>query len=197
VSAQIIKKRARFFLAVEGESEQSFVTWLQVLSRKELHIHLDALLLGGGGFKSMLQKAVRLHKRRRRTAGAYQDRFLIVDSDRADQGDWTIEKLRREAAKHKIIVCVQSPNHEGLLLRMMPGMEREIPDAASAQTKLKSRWPSYQKPVNAHALGRQFSLDDLLRVATVDSELATLLKRIGLMAGQANPRVHPVADVKG
>jgi len=197
VPTQIIKKRARFFVAVEGESEQSFVTWLQVLSQKGLSIHLDAVPLGGGGFKSMLQKAVRQHKRRCRTKGAYRDRFLIVDSDRADQRDWSIEKLRLEAAKHKILVCVQSPNHEGLLLRMMPGMEREIPDAASAQTKLKSRWPSYQKPVNAHALGRQFALDDLLRVASVDSDLATLLKRIGLMAGQANPRAHPVTDAKG
>lgn len=181
--AQIIKTRARFFVAVEGENEQSFVTWLQALSQKELHIHLDGIPLGGGGFKSMLQKAVHLHKRRCRTSGAYKDRFLVVDGDRAEQGDWSIEKLRREAAKHKITVYVQSPNHEGLLLRMMRGMEHEIPDAASAETRLKSRWPNYQKPVNAHALGRQFSLDDLLRVANVDPDLETLLKRIGLMGG--------------
>ena len=180
--AQIIKSRARFFVAVEGESEQSFVKWLYELSNEEkLHIHLDGVPLGGGGFKSMLQKAVRLHQRRCRTAGAYQDRFLIVDRDRAEQGDWSIEKLRREAAKHNITVCVQSPNHEGLLLRMMSGMEHEIPDAASAETRLRSRWPDYQKPVNAHALGRRFSLEDLLRVARVDSDLETLLKMIGLM----------------
>ncbi len=64
--------------------------------------------------------------------------------------------------------------------RMMTGMEREIPDTASAETKLKSRWPNYQKPVNAFALGRRFSLDDLLRVARVDADLETLLKKIGL-----------------
>jgi hypothetical protein len=181
--AQIIKTRARFFLAVEGESEQSFVKWLQELSEEHLHIHLDGVPLGGGGFKSMLQKAVRLHRRRCQNAGAYQDRFLIVDRDRAVQGDWSIENLRREAAKHHIAVCVQSPNHEGLLLRMMAGMEHEIPDAASAETRLKSRWPDYQKPVNAHALARRFSLGDLLRVASVDSDLASLLKKIGLMGG--------------
>ena len=183
MAPQIIKKRTRFFVAVEGESEQSFVTWLQVLSQKELHIHLDGVPLGGGGFKSMLEKAVRLLKRRCKTAGAYQDCFLIVDGDRAEQGDWSIDKLRREATKHKITVCVQNPNHEGLLFRMMRGMEREIPDAASAATRLKSRWPNYQKPVNAHALGRQFTLDDLLRVASVDADLETLLKKIGLMGG--------------
>ena len=60
----------------------------------------------------------------------------------------------------------------------MRGMEREIPDAA---TKLKSRWPNYQKPMNAHALGRQFSIADLLRAASVDSDLEILLKKIGLM----------------
>ena len=181
--ARIIKPRARFFVAVEGESEQSFVKWLQLLSEKDLHIYLDAVPLGGGGFKSMLQKAARLHKRRCRTAGAYQDRFLVVDRDRAEQGDWSIGKLRSEAAKHRMTVCVQSPNHEGLLFRMIPGMERGTPDAASAETKLKNHWPNYQKPVNAHALERQFSLDDLLRVANVDSDLRTFLKKIGLMGG--------------
>jgi hypothetical protein len=180
--AQIARIRARFFVAVEGESEQSFVTWLQELSQNELHIHLDGVLLGGGGFKSMLQKAVRLHKRCCRK-GAYQDRFLIVDRDRAEQGDWSIEELRREAAKHRITVCVQSPNHEGLLLRMMPGMERENPDAASVETKLIRLWPGYQKPMNARELGRRFSLDDLLRAAGADSDLETFLKRIGLMGG--------------
>jgi hypothetical protein len=182
MAAPIRQIRARFFVAVEGESEQSFVAWLQILSEKELHIHLDSVLLGGGGYKSMLLKAARLHKRRCRT-GAYRARFLIVDGDRAGQGDWSIDELRREATKQKIIVCVQSPNHEGLLFRMMPGMERETPDAASVAAKLKSRWPIYEKPMNAHALGRRFSLDDLLRVAKVDSDLQTLLKRIGFIGG--------------
>jgi hypothetical protein len=177
---QVVNLRARFFVAVEGESEQSFVRCLQTLSQNELHIHLDAVPLGGGGFKSMLQKAVRLHKRGSRM-GTYEARFLIVDGDRATQGDWSIERLRREAAKHNIIVCVQDPNHEGLLLRMMPGRECESPNTASAEKKLKRQWPSYQKPVTARDLGRQFSLDDLLRVANVDSDLKSLLTRIGLM----------------
>lgn len=170
-------------MAVEGQSEQSFVAWLQMLSEKKLRIHLDCVPLGGGGFKSMLEKAVSQHKRRRRTAGAYQDCFLVVDRDRAEQGDWAIEKLRSEAARHKITVCVQTPNHEGLLLRMMPGMEREFPGAALAEARLKSRWANYQKPVNAQALQRQFSLDDLLRAASVDPDLETLLRGIGLIEG--------------
>jgi hypothetical protein len=176
-----IRKRTRYFLAVEGESEQAFVTWLHILSGNELHVHLDSHPLGGGGFKSMLEKAVALHERRRKAKGAYRNRFLIVDGDRAGQGDWSVEKLRSEAAKHEIIVCVQWPNHEGLLLRMTPGMESEVPDAETAEAELKRCWPGYQKPVNAHALKRRFSLDDLLRVANVDTDLGILLKAIGLM----------------
>lgn len=172
--------RIRFFLAVEGESEQSLVRWLQTLSEKELHVHLDTFPLGGGGFKSMLEKAVRLHKRHCRS-GVYRDRFLIVDRDRAEHGDWSIDELRCEAGKHKFIVCAQNPNHEGLLLRMMPGLEHEIPDAASAKARLRARWANYEKPMNAQALGRRFSLGDLLRVARVDADLASLLKKIGLM----------------
>ena len=177
-----IRIRVRFFIAVEGESEQSFVIWLQKLSERGLHIHLDCVPLGGGGFKSMLEKTVRAHKRRSRM-GTYKDRFLLVDADRAERGDWSIEKLKREAAKHKITVCIQNPNHEGLLLRMMPGMERHIPDPVSVRTKLRRHWPSYKKPANAHALMRQFSLDDLLRVANIDADLQNLLRKVGLMPG--------------
>lgn len=170
-------------MAVEGESEQSFVRWLQTLSDEKgaAHIHLDAFLLGGGGFKTMLENAMREHKRRCKAKGAYEDRFLLVDEDRADQGDWPIAELKREAGKHKFTLCVQRPNHEGLLLRMMPGMEREIPDAASARAKLKGRWAGYEKPARAQTLWRQFSLDDILRVAALDSDVGTLLRRIGLM----------------
>jgi hypothetical protein len=35
----------------------------------------------------------------------------------------------------------------------------------------------------ARDLGRQFSLDDLLRAANVDSDLRGLLKKIGLIRG--------------
>lgn len=97
-----------------------------------MDIHLEDVLLGGGGFKSMLEKAVKQHARGCEISGAYKDRFLIVDADRAQQGDWSLERLKAEAAKHKFTIGIQNPNHEGLLLRMIPGMEREISDAASS-----------------------------------------------------------------
>lgn len=176
----MIPQRKRFFVAVEGESERAFVVWLQILLQNEFHIHLDSHLLGGGGFKSMLQKTVRYHEQGCRR-GMYLGRFLIVDRDRAEQGDWPIEKLKQEAAKFKITVVVQIPNHEGLLFRMMPGMEHDIPNAAAAETRLKSHWPTYEKPANRQALERKFTLEDLLRVANADADLKGFLTKIGVM----------------
>jgi hypothetical protein len=180
--AHTIKQRTRFFVAVEGESEQSFIKWLQILSAEvNLHIHLDSVVLGGGGYKTMLQSAVAMHKRRCRTTGKYRDCFLVVDTDRAGQGDWSVDKLRQEAAEHRLTVFAQNPNHEGLLLRMIPGMERQNPDATSTATKLKNHWPTYLKPANANALQRQFSLEALLRASVADSDLAKFLKKIGFI----------------
>jgi hypothetical protein len=179
--ARIIKKRIRFFLAVEGESEQSFVRWLQLLSEGELSIHLDGYPRSGGGYKSMLENAVHRHEKQSKSKGASRERFLIVDGDRADVQDWSLDKLREEAAKHKFIVIVQCPNHEGLLYRMMPDKERDVPTAATAVAKLRTGWPTYQKPSNADMIDGHYSLDDLLRVARVDTDLGNLLMRIGLM----------------
>lgn len=58
---KIVKQRTRFHAAVEGEGEQSFIKWLQNLSDQQgLHIHLDCQLIGGGGYKSMLNEAVKV-----------------------------------------------------------------------------------------------------------------------------------------
>jgi hypothetical protein len=52
--------RTKFFLAVEGEGDRSFVKWLQQLSdKKGLHVHLDCELLNGGGYQYMLKEALR------------------------------------------------------------------------------------------------------------------------------------------
>lgn len=181
MAARTVKRRTRFFLAVEGESEQSLVRWLQMLSENDLSVHLDSYVLGGGGYKTMLENAVHELQKRARSKGAYSEHFLIVDSDRADAPDWSLDKLREEAAKHKLVVIVQRPKHEGLLYRMTPGKENDIPSASTAETKLRTFWPTYQKPANANMLNSHFTLDDLKHVAGADPDLDNLLRRIGLI----------------
>jgi hypothetical protein len=179
----MIDKRTRFFLAVEGESEQSFAKWLQELANNLLHIHLDTYVLYGGGYESMLKEAVRLHKRGVTTKGPYKDRFLLVDSDRADDGDWSIERFRQEAAKYDMTVCFQKPKHEAVLFRMTQGKENFIINAPAAENLLRTVWPTYEKPVAARLLGQRYTLNDLLRMATSDADFRNLLQKIGLLGG--------------
>lgn len=176
-----IPRRTRLFLAVEGEGEQSFVKWLGELSDQiGLHVALDCQPLGGGGYRSMLADAVRCRLRRDRQKA--KATILLVDEDRATRDDgWTIDELRREAKRKNIRVCVQSPNQEGLLLRMLPGNERLQPNATTLRGQLLKAWPEYTKPVDARTLSSKFMLSDLHRVAQVDGELRWLLQAIGLL----------------
>ncbi len=175
-----IKQRTRYFLAVEGESEQSFIRWLQhIADQQGLHIHLDCQPLGGGGYEIMLNNAVRfsLKKDRKKVKSS----ILLVDADRANGNDaWSVGQLREAAAKHKFIVVFQLPNLEGLLLRLLPGNEHLQPNATNANGQLRRMWPDYEKPADARALISKFSFNDLLRVANIDVELKKLLSIIGL-----------------
>src|SRR5260221_213607 len=121
----VIIPRTRFYLPVEGEGEQSFVKWLQQLSDQNgLHVHLDCQVLGGGGYKVMLERALRYRQCKDRNKAKCS--ILVVDADRAECDDgWSLSKLTQEASKKKIHVCAQYPNQEGLLLRLIRG--KEIP----------------------------------------------------------------------
>ena len=88
--ARIIKKRTRFFFAGEGESEQSFVKWLHELADQEgLHVHLHCDPLGGGGYQTMMERAV-VYRKRGLAKGPYKQGYLLFDGDRTISGqDWS------------------------------------------------------------------------------------------------------------
>lgn len=179
----MIPLRTRIFIAGEGESEQSLIKWLQVLSNQQgLHVHLDCQPLGGGGYRTMLMGAIHARKSRDRTKAKVS--ILLVDGDRHIRGDdgWSLSQLRREAAAQKMIVCVQNPKLEAWLFRMLPGNERAQIDVTHLERQLRKAWPEYQKPADAAMLASKFSLNDLLRVAHAEPELKRLLTIIGLYA---------------
>lgn len=181
---RIIQERKRIFIAGEGESEQSFVKWLQQLSDQQgLYIHLDCQTLEGGGYKTMLERTIRERKRKERYRAKFS--ILLVDGDRAERRDdgWTLAQLKQQALKQNIIVCVQRPNLEGILLRMLPNNECLQPIGTKTHSQLCQAWPDYQKPADARSLAAKFSLNDLIRVAKVDEELNIFLCMIGLSNG--------------
>lgn len=175
-----IRIRTRFFLAVEGESERSFIKWLQqIADDQELHVHLDCQPLGGGGYQKMLNNTLRYRKRNERSKA--KATIMLIDGDRSSyDDDWSLDRLKQEASRRKIDVCVQYPNQEGLLLRMMSDKEIMQLTSSNAQQQLRKLWPTYQKPVDAYMLASRFSLDDLLRIAKRDADFKNLLTKIGL-----------------
>jgi hypothetical protein len=177
-----IIRRRRIFIAGEGEGEQSFIKWIQGLScQVGLHVHLDCQPLDGGGYETMLNRAVCELKRKEKSKGKFSSSFLLVDGDRGKRNEdgWSLSQLKEKASKQDMKVCIQDPNQEGWLLRMMPGNERLQPNRVNMQKQLRSVWPDYQKPIDSQTLHLRFKLDDLLRLARVDAELKMLLSVIG------------------
>lgn len=173
-----IPKRSPYFIGCEGDGDQSYVLWLQMLADETgLHISLDARNLGGGGYKSMLNAAVK-----KKADGKYIASFMIVDADRAGRdGEWTVTELRTKAAIHNIQVCLHRPSLEGLFWRMFPGNETSIPNANNAEALLKKVWTNYSKPMNARELKRQFNLVDIIRVSNHDSDVEFLMRTVKLL----------------
>lgn len=182
MTRKIIQKRTRFFFAVEGEGEQSFIKWVGQCSEEiNMNLHLDCQVLGGGGYEAMLQRAGRYRE--------IKDRFkaktsiLLLDADRADKDDaWSVNKLKQEAKKFNFEAIFQCPNQEGVLLKMLL-KDDIVPKNASSDyvhRSLVKLWPDYKKPVDARTLSAKFSLSDLQRVARTDMELQTLITILGL-----------------
>lgn len=175
------KIRTRIYLAVEGEGEQSFVKWLQELSEQQnLPVHLDCRLLRGGGYRSMLESAFYYlqHGNQRKAKTA----ILLVDGDRGQRKDdgWSLAQLKQEAKKKSFVVIVQNPNQEGWLLRLLLQEKNLQLDINNIGRQLRRHWPNYKKSIDTYALSSKLSLNDLLRVAQLDSNLNDLLSIVGL-----------------
>lgn len=174
--------REKIYLPVEGESEQSFVKLLQQFcDQKNLNKHLDCQVLKGGGYKSMLEKAVREQKKFHRKKA--KKSILLVDSDRADFNDdgWTIDILKQKALEYEINVCIQDPNLEGLFLRILLAKKQKKPKNSNMKSQLLAIWPNYKKPADAATLAKKITLNDLLYIAKSDKEMTYLLNQIGLI----------------
>jgi hypothetical protein len=182
---RIIIQRKRFLLAVEGEGEQSFIKFLQQLSdQNKIHVHLDCVVLSGGGYKIMLDRACNYRVRREKSKGKAKGSILIVDSDRGEKNEdaWSLERLTAEVNKNNFTLFLQKPNLEGLLLRMFPGNESLFLNASTVHQQLLKQWQKYQKPADSHTLMNKFSFVDLQRAAKYDNSLKELLIQIGLLS---------------
>ena len=181
---RLVARRARIFVAAEGEGDQSLARWLQELcDERSLHLHLDIVVAGGGDTRSVVEFAV--DRRRRRNESRIRDRGALVflDADRLERDRAAGRDPETVPGSGGLRLVYLRPSLEGLLYRLHRGCETEFPAATDAERRLKRLWPGYDKPMPAAALGERFSPDDLRRAAAHDADLRDALTLLGLMPG--------------
>jgi hypothetical protein len=167
-----IRKRQRFFVAGEGETEQSLVKWLQKLcDQYAVFVHLDYTPLGGGGYRSMLDKADTERTIKTKRDGDYVHHFIMLDTDlgHGTHDPWTVQKLKEETTKIGFTPCLAYPDVEGLLAQLH----------GEKGTPLKSIWSDYRKPPNAYQLQRRYTRESLIHLD--DAGYREFLGEIGLV----------------
>ncbi len=177
--------RSRIFMAFEGESENAFCAWLQDLCDDNgLFVHLDRprRMKGGGDPLALVECALKLRAESLRKAGVgHGHSFLLIDSDRLDDGSQRSTKASEIAAAERLGLIVQVPCFEAVLLRLHEHHEKDCPpDAETAVRRLGRVWGGYRKPMTRQQLAAHFKLSDLQRLARTDTQVRHLMDVLGL-----------------
>lgn len=178
-----IERRARIFLGCEGESEQGYGAFLQRLAdAKNIKVHVVAVNLQPAGDPLKLaQKAAMAFDRETKKGGPFAAQAVMFDTDRlADLRDGG-QAVRAILARKRFVSIWQRPNHEGFLLRHFEGHERRDPPPGASLGALTAIWPGYHKNMSASELQTEIDLEHVLRAASVEPDLRTLLALIGFL----------------
>lgn len=144
--------------------------------------HHDVTNLGGGDILSLVKNALKERKKRDLTRpNSFAKSFLLLDYDRYFQDGERTQEAIRIAQDKKLIVIWQSPNLEGLLLRLFPDCETLNPSANRTRQELEKRWPGYNKSFFRQDLQDRFTMEDLRRAAKFDEHLSRLLGELDLV----------------
>jgi RloB-like protein len=177
------KKRARFYVGCEGQSEVSYVGLiLDLCEAKDVMIAVERDDLSSGDPLSRVQEAIRRIKQKETDREAFRGRFILLDSDQAEANKHKAGKAIRLAKGNGIDLIWQQPCHEGFLLRHFEGHERDLPaNAALAEQSLLKLWPEYAKPMDKHDLARRLSLPNIARAANGEPAFAEFLSKLGMV----------------
>lgn len=176
-----IEQRKRFFLAVEGESEQSYGTLLRRFAdARALRIHIEVLNLSPAGDSLVLADKALAGLRKEARKGAFEAWAILLDYDKAEELPLKAAAAQRLLDREGFLSIWQHPDHEGLLLRHVPGRERDNPPRGRSGAALRAQWPSYRKNMPAIDLQKLITLEDVCRAAAVTPGLDTFVAALGL-----------------
>ncbi len=174
-----IPKRKRIFLGCEGQSEQSYGAFLQLLADEDdLAVHIHAVVFVGGDPLAIVKEAA---DRVRRASEPYAFRAVLLDRDRFGLTPARDNQIPLIARQSSLELIWQDTCHEGFLLRHMPGQEHRRPASTQiAHRELRAVWPDYEKGMLARDIRRTLDKAAVVRAAGVEAKLAALLAQIGL-----------------
>jgi RloB-like protein len=181
------KQRRPVFLGCEGLSEVGYGALIRdILNSQREDIHLDVKLLkpGGGDPLALLEIAESILIRARRQGGyvPYKLAGILLDCDLLGKDKNRDKKAFKIAEENHIKLIWQNPCHEALLLRHIKNCETLQPSTNKAAfDRLKKEWPDYSKGMSKSKLEQLIAHDDILRAASVESDLKEFLISVGYL----------------
>ncbi|MEI9985375.1 MAG: hypothetical protein WDN69_20610 [Aliidongia sp.] len=147
-----------------------------------VYLKIEELGPGAGDPLARIEMAVGRIDFQRRKRMAPSASFALLDEDQAVRDPQRAGRARRLATENDIAIIWQRPCFEAVLLRHLPDRTTyRPPDTPEAIRALEREWPGYAKPLERAALAKRLDLNAVLRAATVEPELAVLLRVLGLL----------------
>ena len=180
-----IPVRRQIYIGCEGASEVGYAAVLQDLANAAalpVYLKIEELGPGAGDPLARIEMAMRRIDLQRSKRMAPSASFAFLDEDQAVRDPQRAALACRLATDNGIAIIWQRPCFEAVLLRHLPDRTTyRPPDTPGAVRALEREWPGYAKPLERAALAKRLDLDAVLRAATVEPELAALLRALGLL----------------
>ncbi|MBF2734698.1 MAG: hypothetical protein ISN26_01145 [Betaproteobacteria bacterium AqS2] len=184
------KPKKIFFVASEGESEESYARMLSLFATEmNLDIRIKRAYLYGGSPSVMTNEAIKKSDQYDQRVPKQRKIFIkaiFLDTDNATKAE--ISKITTELKRHGFIIIWQKPNHEDFLWRHFNGKGRIPPGPGKIKEDFKKFWPDYEKNYPAENLKKKIDLSKIIEVAHSlknegDDGFLALLEKMGLSKG--------------
>ena len=177
-----IPPRRPIYLGCEGASEYGYGALLDRLAREagtvHLHIHREILQPGAGDPLALVQRAAERIADIERRRTPFAAKAVLIDRGSRRKNADAVGYARQNGIGH---VIWQDPDHEGFLLRHLPGCRRRRPPRGASLPALRQQWPGYDKGMSAQELARRIGLEHIRAVCTVENDLRAFLEALGLI----------------
>ena len=177
-------KKAPIFFGCEGESEQAYGKFLNILAKKmDLKVHISTFVASPAGDAFVvIQKSIRECKIRSENRDIFKAKIVLLDSDTLPQiENRKRDKMYKMIKENKFIVIWQNPAHEGFLLKHFDGYQNSNPSKRDSEMMLQKVWPEYRKNIPVDKIEKVLDIEKVIRASSVNENFMNILKIIGIV----------------